>query len=76
MRGFSNGREAHNAIKYSQKQHLVNLKNAALRVKVCIVNIAGSSNGRTVAFGAIYFGSSPNPAANLSRVTRYGIHNL
>ena len=28
-------------------------------------NIAGSSNGRTAAFGAAYLGSNPSPAALL-----------
>ena len=31
---------------------------------VAIAIIAGSSNGRTVAFEAIYLGSNPSPAAS------------
>ena len=32
-----------------------------LRV-TCYVSYAGSSNGRTTAFGAVYLGSNPSPA--------------
>ncbi|KKR39599.1 MAG: hypothetical protein UU03_C0004G0020 [Candidatus Woesebacteria bacterium GW2011_GWA1_40_45] len=32
--------------------------------------IAGSSNGRTQAFGAWYLGSNPSPAADSTRRTR------
>ena len=31
------------------------------------LNIAGSSNGRTAAFGAVYLGSNPGPAARVAR---------
>lgn len=35
------------------------------RTKTITIYIAGSSNGRTVAFEAIYLGSNPGPAASL-----------
>lgn len=34
-----------------------------------LINIAGSSNGRTLGFGPKNFGSSPNPAARVSAVS-------
>lgn len=47
-------------------------------IKPIIIKIAGSSNGRTAAFGAAYVGSTPTPAASekKSRLPRFARQKL
>ena len=44
----------------------VYLERGKFRVKIAqrLISFAGSSNGRTAAFEAVYLGPNPSPAAN------------